>query len=151
MVMGTLKFLVCSSDEPISRSFGYIVDAQTADEARLIYLSRIYAKDSIFRDSVLDLSMNLTFVERFYLGTPQETYRFEQTGLASVPDGVVAERVREFFATKPSLGEEFLKFMGDGDKSRVTEEMFEFIATHDGDGGVEVLELDNMPTLSALR
>jgi hypothetical protein len=61
------QFLACSSDESISRSFGYIVQAPTAGDGRSTYLRQVCAKEGVFRDSVQDRAMNMSFIERFSL------------------------------------------------------------------------------------
>ena len=145
------QFLVCSSDDAMSRSFGYVVEAETEVQARNTYLRQVYAKEQVFRDSVLDRAMNLSFLERFYIQTPQESYRFDETGLPSVTDEMVADRIRHFFAAKPEFGEAFLAYVGDGEISRVTDELFEFIAVNDDQGGVDVIDIATLPRLNSRR
>ncbi|MBC8641567.1 hypothetical protein IAG25_32610 [Caballeronia sp. EK] len=145
------QFLVCSSDQSISRSFGYIVEASTDNEAREVYLRQVYAKDEVFREAVLDRAINAAFADRFYVQTPQETYRYNETGLASVTDEVIADRVRQFFASKPDLGESYLAYLNDGDESRLNDDFFEFAAVHGDFGGVDALEIAALPKLENVR
>ncbi|CAN7781114.1 hypothetical protein LJR296_008010 [Cupriavidus necator] len=142
------QYLVCSADEPIGRSFGYLVEAATETDALHTYLRQVYAKEEVFRESVLDRAVNMSFAERFYLATPQENYRFNETALTSVTDEVVATRVRQFFADQPEFGEAFLAYMADADTTRITDEIFEYIAVNSGDGA-HVLELASIPKLEA--
>jgi hypothetical protein len=54
--------------------------ADSEDDAIQKYLKVIYSKDDVFRESVLDLAINVSFVEQFYLSSEHEKKRFCETG-----------------------------------------------------------------------
>ncbi|MFZ6645725.1 hypothetical protein ACO0LO_08420 [Undibacterium sp. TJN25] len=92
------------------------------------YLRLVYSKDPTFREMILDLSVNMTFIERFYLSSNQEKNRFNKTGIAGTENEIVRSRISSFFSTDAELGNCFLRYMETGDKSIIGEEMFDFIA-----------------------
>jgi hypothetical protein len=134
-------YLVCSSDTAVSKSDYRIVAADSPSAALEVFNRRIVAYDRVFRNAVLDLAMNMSFVERFYLATPQENYHFNETASASVNDVTVKARVREFFSENPEYGEAFIAYMDDDDPRHITDEIFEFIAVRDDGGGFEAIDL----------
>jgi hypothetical protein len=60
-------YLVCSSDTAVTKSDYRIVAADSPSAALEVFNRRIVAYDRVFQNSVLDLAMNMSFVERFYL------------------------------------------------------------------------------------
>lgn len=142
------QYLVCSSDEPISRSLGYIVEAPGPEEARRAYLRLIHSRDKQFREFVLDRATLLSFTEQFFISTPEEKEHFFETGRIAADRAVVAERIRAFFAEKPECGDAFVAYFERGDLAQMTDEVFEFIAVQDGDG-IDVFEVASIPRLLA--
>jgi hypothetical protein len=93
-------YLVCSSDTAVTKSDYRIVAADSPSAALEVFNRRIVAYDRVFRNSVLDLAMNMSFVERFYLATPQENYHFNETASASVNDVTVKARASFLMRTR---------------------------------------------------
>ncbi len=106
-----------------------IVLAENAEKAIQTYLRRVYAKDEIFRESVLDLSANMSFAERFYLSTDFETQRMQSSGVVGTEPEIVRSRVKSYFKDRPDLGDRYLGYMDTTDAGLITEDLFEYIAT----------------------
>lgn len=136
------RFLLCSTDEPVVRWQPVAVAAETQDRAIEKYLRAVYSKDDVFRASVLDLAVNMTFVEQFYLASKHEHERFNCTGSVGIEPEIVYSRVRGFFADRPDLGECFVTYMETMDQSLIDDEMFEFIAVKEGQSSAGITVLD---------
>lgn len=137
------EFLVASSDESLSDWAPVIVLANSMDGAIDRYLRREYSKDPIFRDSVLDLSVNGSFVEKFFVMSDAENHNFETTGHVAYDLDTVKARVRVFFSERPDLGERFVSYMDTRDESYIGDEVFEFISATDA-SGIVALDLDEI-------
>jgi len=125
------RYLICSSDESVMSWNPQAVLADSEDDAIQKYLKAIYSKDDVFRESVLDLAINVSFVEQFYLSSEHEKKRFYETGTAGTEQEVVTSRIRAFFAKRPELGEKFLQYMETEDKSLIGDDVFEYIALNE--------------------
>lgn len=128
------RFLVASDDEPVSAWEPVIVFADDKEGAIDRYLRGVYSKDPIFRQSVLDLSINGSFVEKFFIVSPADEHSFDTTGLVDYDLDLVKARVMAFFSERPELGESFVQYMDTRDDAHLTEEVFEFISTADATG-----------------
>jgi len=140
------RYLICSKDESVEYWTPQAILANSASEALSRYLSMVYSKDKVFRDSVLDLCVNMTFVERFYLSSDQEIRKFEKTGRTGTESEIVKSRVRAYFVARPEFGEIMLRYMNTGDKSLITDEIFEFIAINESKDhhGFTVIDPDEL-------
>lgn len=122
------KYLICSRDDSVVHVTPHCVVATSTEAALERYLREVYALDAVFRESVLDLCVNMTFVERFYLSTTQEATRFDITGEVGTETEIVRSRVRAYFAARPDLGDIFIRYMDSEDQVLIDDEMFAFIA-----------------------
>lgn len=137
------RFLVASDDEPVSDWEPVVVLAGSKEEAIDRYLRIEYSKDPIFRENVLQLTINGSFVEKFFIATPEDDHSFETTGRVEYDMDVVKSRIRVFFSERPDLGERFVRYMDTQDASHVDEEVFEFISAADP-GGIVALDIDGI-------
>lgn len=142
------RYLICSVDQPVSAWPPQAVLAKTPDEALQTYLRVVYSKDDAFRESVLDLSVNLSFVEQFYLASGQELDRFHSTGVAGTESEIVRSRIRSFFQARPEMGEAFIRYMETEDRSLISDDIFGYIAVHAWDNGFTVLDPDSAPVVA---
>lgn len=135
-------YLICSKDESVTSWPPYKVMASTAEEAISSYLKVVISKAEVFRESVLDLTVNMSFVERFYIASRAEQARFHKTGTVGTEEEIVKSRVNTFFAARPDLGERYSRYMDTEDQSLICEEMFQFIAVYDKGNRDEFVALD---------
>lgn len=140
------KYLVASDDEPVSAWPPAIVLADNKHEAIDRYLRVEYSKDPIFRQSVLDLSISGSFLEKFFIVSSAENRVFEATGQLVYDLNVIKSRVKEFFSERPDLGDRFVRYMDSQDESHITQDVFEFISAADANGLV-ALDLEEIPEL----
>ena len=145
------RYLICSSDESVADFRPRAVLALNEKEAARKYLRGVYSKDETFRESVLDLAANMTFVERFYLASSQEQDRFNKTGTTGTEEEIIKARVSAFFAARPDLGERFVRYMETEDHTLVDDEIFEYIAVNEkaSNHGFVVLDPDEVPVVAA--
>ncbi len=145
------RYLICSADESVADFHPRAVLAQNEKEAARKYLRGVYSKDETFRESVLDLAVNMTFVERFYLASSQEQDRFNKTGTTGTEEEIIKARVSAFFAARPDLGERFVRYMETEDQTLVDDEIFEYIAVNEkaSNHGFVVLDPDEVPVVAA--
>ena len=110
------------------------------------FLRDVYSKDEIFRNSVLDLAVNMTFVEQFYLNSGQERHGFDYKKEVITEQEVVKRRIEIFFSTKPNLGKIFIQYMETRDVTLISDDVFEFIATSESDEkhGHVVIDIDSL-------
>jgi len=133
------EFIVVWEDEPATEVAPVIVDASSAKEAVDKYLRQVYAKDDVFRDSVLSRHLNACFAERFFLVTEQEHSDFDPETYK--PDmKMVEERIRVYFKDTPLVGEKYFQYLESGDKDLLDEDAFETIAASDH-SGIAALEM----------
>lgn len=123
------KFLICSCDESVVDYPPSLVTAKTSDEALLKFLRKVYSKDKIFRSGVLDLAVNMTFIEQFYFSNEHERQRFDDKKRVAAEEKMVKSRVKIFFSSRPDLGKLFVKYMETADTSLIDDDIFEYIAT----------------------
>lgn len=137
-------YLIYSIDESIGRQKPLCVVADSAPEALQKYLRQVYSKGALFRKHVLDLAVNLTFVERFYLSSLQEQNRFYETGICGTENQIIQSRIKIYFSERPEFGELFLQFMETQDQSLISDDIFEFIAISETEDehGFDVIALD---------
>ena len=126
-------FLICSRDDSVAAWPPKGVHANTATEAMATYLRAVYAKDDLFRETVLDLGVNMSFVERFYLSSEQESVRFNETAKTGTEPEIVRSRVRQFFGKRPDIGDRFLRYMDTHDRNLIDDELLEFIAENESE------------------
>lgn len=144
------KFLVVSADESCVRFPPVIVIAESDVAAYKHFQKAVSAKDSCFRESVLDLSCNMSFAERFYLATEFEQERLVKDHQIGTEPEIVKSRIKKYFAKRPDLGEKYLKYMDTEDASLITEDVFEFIAGNEEpeESGIIALDMDSIPTIT---
>ncbi len=143
-------FLICSSDESVTRFHPSKISADSGTKALDLYLKKVYSKDKIFRETVLDLSVNVSFIERFYLASDYEKSRFISTGIVGTEAEIVTIRIKKYFSGHAALCEKFLKYMETADQTLIDDEMFEFIATNETESqhGFVAIDLDTIPTIA---
>ena len=127
------RYLICSRDESVIYWKPQAIFAVSGVDALQRYLRVAYSKDSTFREGILDLCVNMTFVERFYLSTDHEQERFDKTGVIGTESEIVKSRVKVYFASRPEFGERFLRYMETEDKSLIDDDIFEFIAVNESE------------------
>lgn len=139
------KYLICSRDESVVYFKPYCVAAESAEGALEKFLKIVYSRDKVFRDDVLDLGVNMSFVERFYLSSTHEQERFDAAGTMGTEEEIVKSRVRVFFAPRPDLGDQFLRYMETTDQSLIGDDVFAFIAasTSDDEHGFVIIDIDS--------
>jgi hypothetical protein len=136
------EFIVVSEDEPATDAVPVIVSAADSAEAIDKYLRKVYSKDEVFREGVLDRSIHMSFAERFFIVTDKEK-RYFGRGTLRVDMAVVEERIRAYFSDNPSVGEKFIAYIQTGDEALFDDEAFEVIAASDTTG-VAALEMSNI-------
>ena len=124
------KYLVQGADNFDIASFRFVM-AATAEEALEKYMREVESRDNVFREHVIDLAVNMTFVEQFHLSSNQEQARFDQENTVGTEDLILKSRVRQFFSDEPAIGERFIKYMETEDQRYLDDAVFAFIATHD--------------------
>lgn len=136
------RYMILSIDESVIDFPPKAIFANDEKEALTLYLKLIHSKDHIFRETVLDLSINLGFVERFILATDEEKKRFNRTGNFNTNSEVIADRIRSYFADRPDLGEKFICYVTSADRSLINDEVFEFIALNasENEHGLAVID-----------
>lgn len=137
------RFLVASDDESVSDWEPVVVLAESTEEAIDRYLRVVYSQDPSFRANVLELTVNCSFVEQFFLATPEASSQFDTTGRVDYDLDVVKSRVRKFFSDRPEIGEKFVRYMDTRDASHLDEEVFEFISAADP-SGIVALDIDEI-------
>jgi len=142
----TKQYLVASSDEGLKTWPPFIVEVDSPDQAIDKFLRQIYSKDPDFREFVCDMSINCSFIERFFIATSAEKRQFDETGRVDYDLKVIAKRVRKFFARRPELGEKFLRYMDTRDESELDDEVFEFISAADP-SGILAFDIESIPRL----
>ena len=140
------EFLVASTDESLSDWEPLIVLADNKEGAIDRYLRIEYSKDPVFRENVLNLSINGSFIEKFFVMSEAENLRFETIGQVEYDLDAVKSRIRVFFSQRPDVGERFLRYMDTRDESCIDEEVFEFISAADV-SGIVALDLEKIRRL----
>jgi hypothetical protein len=110
------RYLVAAADSSVIERPPVLVCASSADDAIRKFNKEIASKEATFRESVLDLTVNVSWVERFYLSSEQESARFAATGTTGTEEEIVRSRILQFFTDRPDLGETFLRYMATEDK-----------------------------------
>lgn len=149
MNTSTRKYLIVSREVPALDGQIAIVNAESDELAIQKYLRKIYAQDADFRESILDLAVNMTFSERFYLATEHEQNRFLNGNGIGTEDEIIKSRVMTFFADMPELGKKFTEYMDTENRSLITDDIFEYIAlreTPDQHGKIAV-DLATIPCI----
>jgi len=143
------RFLVCSSDVSVVDRQPIVVHANSPMESITRYLREVYSKDPVFRESVLDLCVNMSFLEQFYIPSQLEQERFLRTGTVGTEEEIVKSRLRAFFDSRPDLGEKYISYMETGDETLIDDEMFEYIAEHEtaDKAGVTVVDIELLQEL----
>jgi hypothetical protein len=138
------RFLICSADEPVNRWKPSAVMAENESQALRKYLSEVFSKSKSFREYVQDLAPNMSFVERFYLASDQESDRFLFNGSIGTEMEIVYSRVLAYFEGNPPLGARFLDFMKSANADLLGDDIYEYIAlsTSASDHGLVVLDPD---------
>lgn len=124
------KYLVIGADD-FDLADARLVTADAPENALDTYLRTVESRNPVFREHVLDLSINMTFVEQFHLSSEQEKERFTVSGEVGTEGALITSRVRRFFAARPDIGERFIAYMGTEDPNLINDSVFEFIALHD--------------------
>lgn len=132
------RFLVASEDEPVSAWAPAIVVADNKEGAIDRYLRVEYSKDPIFRQNVLELSINGSFVEKFFIVSAADNYSFDTTGRVDYDLDVVRARIMKFFRERTDLGQRFVRYLDTRDVSQLNDEVFEFISATDATGIVAI-------------
>ncbi|NIA54754.1 hypothetical protein HAV22_14030 [Massilia sp. TW-1] len=140
------QYLVASSEEGLETWPPFVVEANSPEQAIDKFLRQIYSKDPGFQEFVQDMSINCSFIERFFIATDAEKAQFDQSGRVDYDLEVIAKRVRDFFVNAPDLGEKFLRYMDTRDENELDDSVFEFISAADP-RGVLALALDSIPRL----
>jgi hypothetical protein len=122
------KFLIASRDDSIEGTPPCIVHAESAEEALQRWQRTIRATSDSLREWVLELTVNLSFAEQFYLSSSQEHDRFNESAEVGTEIEVVHSRARRFFSERPDIGERYINYMKTGKEDLVDAEMLEFIA-----------------------
>jgi hypothetical protein len=128
------SYLIASDDDSVSHWEPVVVSAASQDDAIDRYLRLEYSKDPIFRESVLDLAINCSFLEQFFIFSPADKQSFDTTGKVDYDLEVVKGRVMAFFSKRPELGERFIRYMDTQDPEHVSAEVFEYISAADRTG-----------------
>lgn len=143
-------FLVASRDGSIEDDPPYIVHAESADEALQRWQREIRATSDDLREWVLTVTVNMSFAEKFYLSSPQEHDRFNESAEVGTEIEVVHSRVRKFFSERPDIGERYINYMKTGNESLVDAEMLEFIALKETERQHGMVAVD-MATIAVLE
>ncbi|WP_139260394.1 hypothetical protein [Duganella sacchari] len=131
-------YLVASTDDSIIHWEPKLVAAESSEDALQKYLRVIYSKDEVFRESVLDLTINFGFVSRFILETPEEHRHYNKKGSVITKMSTVHQRVRKFFATEYSFAERFLQYMKTQNPTLIDNDMYAYIAATEPEGLIAV-------------
>lgn len=142
----TKRFLVASDDEPVSAWEPVVVSAESKEEAIDRYLRIAYSKDPVFRDGVMSLTINDSFLEQFFIVTRSDEEKHVSMDKGKNDLNLVKARVRSFFFNRPDLGEKYVRYMDTRDTSLVDDDLFEFISAADP-GGIIALDIDDMRQL----
>ncbi|TFW33588.1 hypothetical protein [Massilia horti] len=140
------QYLVVWEDQPATEVPPAVVSAVDANQATDKYLRLVYSKDEVFRESVLDRSINMSFAERFFIVTDEERQKFDRTGAVDYDLDVVEARVRVYFGARPDIAEKYVQYIRTGKQDLIDDEAFEVIASSDPEG-VAALALDELQHL----
>lgn len=142
----TKQYLVTSLDEGLKTWPPFIVEVDSPEEAIDKFLRQVYSRDSDFREFVRDMSVNCSFIERFFLVTEAEKKEYDRTGKIDYDFDVISQRVRKFFSKRPDLGNRFLRYMETREECLLDDELFEFISASDP-SGILALDIESIPRL----
>lgn len=139
------NYLVSQADG--DQLLGYeprLVAANSADEALHRYLKDFLAYEEDFREGFqLGEGRDPHFHEEFF----QEWFDTEEP--AEVEDAVAYARMRQFFSSRPELGERYIRHFASDGAVPLTDADFEELALWLGveKAGVEVIDLDSIEVL----
>jgi hypothetical protein len=141
------RFLVASANESVLQYVPKFVLALDEKEA----IKRVLAKDALFRNYIFDLAAKCSFAERFYLVTGQKKELFSKTASSAAKAKLVKSRVDDYFADRPELAEQYLKYMNTENKSFITEELFEYLASKERptELGLVALNVEHIEVITA--
>jgi hypothetical protein len=132
------RFLVAHEDSLSMWEPAYVT-ATSPSAAVEEYLKRVYSKDFVFREHVLDLYHVDAFVGGLIYPTAEDQLALMEGVRQDTPERV-QECVRKFFSHRPEFGEIFLNYLDTKDASIVSDDVYEYIAVRDPDGIIAIEE-----------
>ncbi len=116
------KYLVIYREEELEDAPPVIISAENKDAAIETFIRRLGVLDETFRDYVLGVDSPGALPADIVTSSDEES---EDESLSAVE---YDRRIMAFFSENTKFGADYLHFIKSGDRSRVTEEMLEFIA-----------------------
>jgi hypothetical protein len=142
-----LKRFLVAHDDSLTDWEPAFVDAASNDAAIEHYLRCVYSKDSTFREHVQDLRNVEAFVGSLVFSTADEKIDFMNGHRIRSPE-FIQNRVCNFFAEEPSLGETFWQYLTTEDPNVLSEETYAFVAAK-SPGGVIAIETSTIRVLKS--
>lgn len=108
-----------------------LIDAESEESALMEYRRCEFPKDPEFLKDLADKSVNMSFVERFWLATEEELEAFHSNGHVIATETQFANRVFEAFGDRPELARQYIHYQLDThypDVNDLPDGLAEFVA-----------------------
>lgn len=135
------EYFVASVDEPIAERKPVLVVAPSSEEAVQRYLVKVYAHDHEFRAWVLATDLAYSFIGQVCRAVKTPSSHRRAMYLSQLQP-----LVERYFRSAPELGRTFSRYLESGDKSVMTDHIFEFIAQAQANDFLAI-RLDEIQTL----
>ena len=132
------RFLVAHEDSLSMWEPAYVTSTSPAAAVEE-YLKRVYSKDDVFREHVLDLYHVDAFLGGLVYPTAEDQMALME-GVRQDTPARVRECVMKFFSQRPEFGEIFMNYLETKDESIVSDDVYEYIAMRDPDGIIAIEE-----------
>ncbi len=122
------KYLIACTCE-VTKDSCWLVDAKTKEEAINKFANFYVKDDEAFKEYVFERCVNMSFAEKFWMETDEETSHFMETGEVLINEAEFQKRVALFFKDHPTYSEQYLNYYLNEDVSSDTlcEELLIFI------------------------
>lgn len=102
-----------------------IVESSSKREALYKIAMKLIKEDLVFKEYVLDRSINMSFAEMFCLQTKEEISLFNDTGEYIFDPHEFKKRVKKYFKFNPIFSEEYINYYFSDDSSLSDEILIE--------------------------
>ena len=140
-------YLVGFSDSESPEQDFKMIDASSENEAIDKFIQAFAIADDLFVEYVYSRSVNMSFVEHFWLQTEDESTLFEKTGRIVIDDEEFKKRVRAFFGRHRDYAERYIAYYFDAEDRPKTghfpQEMLIYMWVHSDFSRVTAVERDD--------
>jgi len=96
-----------------------LIEAESETEALMSYRRCVFPSDPEFLDSLADKSVNMSFIERFWIFTPEEQKIFVTSGKLITTETQFKNRLYDAFGERQELASQYIQYLLDGRESDV--------------------------------